>query len=126
MEESVSQDVATRIRAGGSVTAEALSQAEQVRRRFSDDVDALLADTPLLALATLPELPPTLTEAKDPLSVVNLTRLVRPFNLSGHPALTLPAGTLDGRPVALQLVARKGTEGLLVQAAEWLTARHRR
>lgn len=126
MEESVSQDVATRIRAGGSVTAEALSQAEQMRRRFSDDVDALLADTPLLALATLPELPPTLEEAKDPLSVVNLTRLVRPFNLSGHPALTLPAGTLDGRPIALQLVARKGAEGLLVQAAEWLTARTRR
>ncbi|HFK4065535.1 amidase [Kluyvera ascorbata] len=123
---TVSADVATRIRAGANVSADALAEAEKVRQRFSDDVDALLAITPLVALATLPELPPTLDEAKDPLSVVNLTRLVRPFNLSGHPALTLPAGTLDGRPVALQLVARKGAEGLLVQAAEWLTARHRR
>jgi len=122
----VSADVATRIRAGETVSAQALDDAENVRQRFTAEVDALLENTPLLALATLPELPPTLVEAGDPLSVVNLTRLVRPFNLSGHPALTLPAGELHGRPIALQLVAHKGAEGLLVQAAEWLTARRRR
>ena len=123
---AVSADVATRIRAGETVSQQTLQDAEQVRQRFTADVDALLAKTPLLALATLPELPPTLAEAADPLSVVNLTRLVRPFNLSGHPALTIPAGELRGRPIAIQLVARKGAEGLLVQAAEWLTARRRR
>lgn len=123
---AVSADVATRIRAGETVSQQTLEEAEQVRQRFIDEVDALLTQTPLLALATLPELPPTLAEAADPLGVVNLTRLVRPFNLSGHPALTLPAGELRGRPIALQLVARKGAEGLLVQAAEWLTARRRR
>ncbi|MEZ2602936.1 amidase [Kluyvera intermedia] len=122
---AVSADVATRIRSGETVTAKALDDAEQVRQRFTADVDALLAKTPLLALATLPDLPPTLVEANDPLSVVNLTRLVRPFNLSGHPAITLPAGEHSGRPIALQLVARKGAEGLLVQAAEWLTTRRR-
>jgi amidase len=67
---------------------------------FSEHLDAVLEQTPLLALATLPELPPTLQEAQDPLTVVNLTRLVRPFNLSGHPAITLPVGEIDGRPVA--------------------------
>ena len=91
-----------------------------MRAQFTAQVNALLEDTPLLALATLPELPPTLEEAEDPLSVVNLTRLVRPFNLSGHPAISLPMGELQGRPVALQLVAGFGEEGLLVQAAEWL------
>ncbi|WP_333849204.1 amidase [Leclercia sp.] len=122
----VSADVATRIRAGESIDAEALNAAEAIRRQFTAQVDARLATTPLLALATLPELPPTLEEAQDPLSVVNLTRLVRPFNLSGHPALTLPAGTLHNRPVALQLIAAKGQEGLLIQAAEWLAERRRR
>jgi amidase len=125
-DDRVSADVATRIRAGAGIDARALEAAEAIRRTFTAQVDDQLAKTPLLALATLPELPPTLEEAKDPLSVVNLTRLVRPFNLSGHPALTLPAGTLDGRPVALQLVAGKGQEGLLVQAAEWLSERRRR
>ncbi len=123
---SVSADVAARIREGESIDADALHSAEAIRQRFTAQVDAQLAKTPLLALATLPELPPTLEEAKDPLSVVNLTRLVRPFNLSGHPALTLPMGELQGRPVALQLVAAKGQEGLLIQAAEWLAERRRR
>ena len=123
---SISADVAARIRAGESIDADALHTAEAIRQRFTAQVDAQLAKTPLLALATLPELPPTLEEAKDPLSVVNLTRLVRPFNLSGHPALTLPMGELQGRPVALQLVATKGQEGLLIQAAEWLAERRRR
>ncbi|MFG6091002.1 amidase [Enterobacter soli] len=122
---AVSPDVASRIRAGADVSREALEQAEKVRVAFSEHLDAVLEQTPLLALATLPELPPTLQEAQDPLTVVNLTRLVRPFNLSGHPAITLPVGEIDGRPVALQLVARKGHDGLLVQAAEWLTARRR-
>jgi amidase len=121
----VSADVATRIRAGAEVSTQALQDAERIRARFTAQVDALLTQTPLLALATLPELPPTLDEARDPLSVVNLTRLVRPFNLSGHPALTLPVGDIDGRPVSLQLIAAKGHDGLLVQAAEWLTQRRR-
>lgn len=119
----VSPDVASRIRAGADVSAAALDSAEQMRTRFTAQVDALLAKTPLLALATLPELPPTLEEAADPLSVVNLTRLVRPFNLSGHPAITLTVGELRGRPVSIQLVAAKGQDGLLVQAVGWLTGR---
>ncbi|MEG1209499.1 MAG: amidase [Leclercia sp.] len=123
--DAVSADVATRIRAGADIDADALSTAEHIRQTFTAQVDALLATTPLLALATLPELPPTLSEAQDPLTVVNLTRLVRPFNLSGHPALTLPVGKINGRPVALQLIAAKGQDGLLVQAAEWLSERRR-
>ncbi len=119
----VSPDVASRIRAGADVSANALDSAEQIRTQFTAQVDAMLAKNPLLALATLPELPPTLEEAADPLSVVNLTRLVRPFNLSGHPAITLTVGDLHGRPVSLQLVAAKGQDGLLVQAVEWLTGR---
>jgi amidase len=121
----VSTDVATRIRAGADVSTQALQDAERIRAQFTAQVDALLAHTPLLALATLPELPPTLDEARDSLSVVNHTRLVRPFNLSGHPALTLPVGEIDGRPVSLQLIAAKGHDGLLVQAAEWLMQRRR-
>lgn len=123
--DAVSADVAARIRAGESIDADALNTAENIRQIFTAEVDSQLATTPLLALATLPELPPTLAEAQDPLSVVNLTRLVRPFNLSGHPALSLPMGEINGRPVALQLVAAKGQDGLLVQAAEWLTGRRR-
>lgn len=41
-----------------------------------------------------------------------------PFNLSGNPAVTLPAGFhSDGLPVAIQLVARRGGDALLCKAA---------
>ncbi len=40
------------------------------------------------------------------------------FNLTGHPAVSLPAGrAADGRPVGLQLVAAPGREGLLLRLA---------
>ncbi|WP_129843127.1 amidase [Streptomyces sp. RFCAC02] len=46
------------------------------------------------------------------------TALTWAFNLSGHPAISLPAGfTGAGEPVGLQLVARHGDEALLLAAA---------
>ncbi|WP_405556079.1 amidase [Streptomyces canus] len=46
------------------------------------------------------------------------TALTWAFNLSGHPALSLPAGLgPDGCPVGLQLVARHGGEALLLEVA---------
>ncbi|MCQ0025473.1 amidase [Streptomyces somaliensis DSM 40738] len=44
------------------------------------------------------------------------------FNVSGHPALSLPAGTTPrGEPVGLQLVARPGEERLLLDLADRAT-----
>lgn len=43
-----------------------------------------------------------------------------PFNVSGHPAVVLPVGFLDGLPVALQLVGRIGSDAALLSLAEQL------
>ena len=46
------------------------------------------------------------------------TSLTWAFNLSGHPAITIPVGfTTDGLPVGLQLVAPHGEEAVLIRLA---------
>ena len=43
-----------------------------------------------------------------------------PFNVSGHPAVVLPAGFVNGLPVAIQLVGRHGADAELLSLAEQL------
>ena len=40
-----------------------------------------------------------------------------PFDVSGHPAMSLPCGMSDGLPVGLMLVGRKYGESTIYQAA---------
>jgi aspartyl-tRNA(Asn)/glutamyl-tRNA(Gln) amidotransferase subunit A len=46
-----------------------------------------------------------------------LLSLTCPWNLTGHPALTVPAGFVSGLPVGLQLVGMPGRESLLFELA---------
>ncbi|WP_419917262.1 amidase [Candidatus Poriferisodalis sp.] len=45
-----------------------------------------------------------------------------PFNVSGHPAVVLPAGFVEGLPAAIQLVGRRGSDHELLAVAEQLEA----
>ena len=70
-----------------------------------------------LALPTLPEPPLLLRDAADARRALASSSLVRPFNLSGHPALTLPLALSGGLPAGLQLVGRKGADAALCAVA---------
>ncbi|WP_075794978.1 amidase [Massilia putida] len=114
----VGADVAGRLRAAGTTTADARQQAERVRLAFVADVDRALEGVDALVLPTLPSLPPTLAEVAAGHSVIALSRLVRPFNLSGHPALSYPI-PVPAMPIkaGLQLVGRKGDDERLCALA---------
>ncbi|RKU04120.1 amidase [Burkholderia sp. Nafp2/4-1b] len=104
-------DLDARLRMAAKTTPDALAQAETVRARFTAQVDAALEQADVLVLPTLPALPITLAQARDGVSVIAMSSLIRPFNLSGHPALSLPL-PLAGTPLkaGLQIVGRKGAD----------------
>ena len=117
----VGADIAARLAAAGTTTAESLAHAEQVREQFTAEIDEALRHVDVLVLPTMPDFPLKLADAADTQAVLGMTRFVRPFNLSGHPALSIPLGSHEGLPVGLQLVGAKGAdEQVLAIAAYWL------
>lgn len=107
----IGADLDARLRAAAHTTAAQLDTAEQLRRQFTAAVDHALDNADVLILPTLPALPITLDEARGGKSVIAMSSLIRPFNLSGHPALSLPL-PVKGSPLkaGLQIVGRKGRD----------------
>lgn len=119
----VGQDVADRLRAASVTSAESVAEAELVRRAFTAEVDAALAITPILALPTMPDFPLLVADAADTRAALGMTSLVRAFNLSGHPALSIPLESASGLPVGLQLIAAHGADELLCAVGRELVRR---
>lgn len=119
----VGQDVADRLRAASLTSAESVTEAELVRRAFTAEVDAGLAITPILALPTMPDFPLLVADAADTRAALGMTSLVRAFNLSGHPALSIPLESASGLPVGLQLIAAHGADELLCAVGRELVRR---
>ena len=67
--------------------------------------------------------PPLLESAADTSKLVGMTSLVRPFNLSGHPAIAIPLPARSEFPVSLQLVAAKNHDELLCAVARQVARR---
>jgi amidase len=104
-------DLEARLRAASSTTPDQVSAAERVRRSFTEAVDRALDSVDVIVMPTLPALPITLDDARRGVSVIAMSSLIRPFNLSGHPALSLPL-PIDGSPLkaGLQIVGRHGAD----------------
>jgi amidase len=104
-------DVDARLRVAVQTTQAQLDAAERARRAFTAAVDRALENADVLVLPTLPTLPITIEAARNGTPVLTMSSLIRPFNLSGHPALSLPI-PIEGSPMkaGLQIVGRKGAD----------------
>ena len=118
--EKIGEDINLRLKTAGLTTLADIKSAEEVRKLFTEEIDQLLLNNDLLALPTLPEFPPKLIDVEDTSKLLNLTALIRPFNLSGHPALTIPLETHHHFPIGLQLIAKHGQDEKLCAIAEQL------
>src|SRR4051812_42010550 len=88
--------------------AMARNLAFEVRAQY----DAALADVDLLVMPTVPMVARPIPAPDDPLEVRiarGLEMIVNcaPFDVSGHPATSVPAGLSEGLPVGMMLVGRR-------------------
>ncbi|MGF6298710.1 amidase [Paraburkholderia sp. WC7.3d] len=117
-------DIEARLRAAAATSAADLDAAERVRRAFTDEVDRALDRVDVLVLPTMPSLPITLEAARAGTSVIGMSSLIRPFNLSGHPALSLPVPIEHSTLKAgLQIIGRKHDDEMVCALAAHIEAR---
>jgi aspartyl-tRNA(Asn)/glutamyl-tRNA(Gln) amidotransferase subunit A len=119
--------VRQRLEMGRYILAEDYVRALRGRDVLRQEVNAALAGCDALLLPTVP-VPATRLGATTMKvgtgeeSVRNVTlRLTQLFNITGHPAITIPCGqTLEGLPIGAQLVGQQGRTGVLLDIAEAL------
>ena len=114
-------DLAALIEQGRSLSGFELGDIYHDRLVFSGALQALFADVDLLLVPTVPVPIPSLgkmTEyGQDPEVLERILRFTAPFDFSGSPTITLPAGIdAAGLPLSCQLVGRHLAEDLLCRA----------
>jgi aspartyl-tRNA(Asn)/glutamyl-tRNA(Gln) amidotransferase subunit A len=128
VESNIEPGFAAGIRAGGAYTGQQLLAATVKRTEFFRKVQGWFERCDLVATPTMSRPPMSATHKVDePITVngkpagdlrVAWAPYLNVFNLTGHPALSVPAGfTRAGLPVGLQLVARWHGEADLFAAA---------
>jgi aspartyl-tRNA(Asn)/glutamyl-tRNA(Gln) amidotransferase subunit A len=93
-------------------------RAQQVRRLIAQDFAAAFADVDVIAGPTTPGVAFALgAKTDDPTAMYLEDIYTLAVNLAGLPALSHPAGFVDGLPVGLQLIGRSFDEARLLAVA---------
>jgi amidase len=98
------------------------AKAQNIRRRLRAACDAALTAHDLLLLPTVPmKATPIPAKGASPQEITRRswegTRNTCPYNVTGHPAISVPCGMEDGRPMGMMLVGRPYDEATIYRAA---------
>lgn len=110
----------------GKYGTEARAKIERRRVELNERMAQIFSPTEGVDFVITASNPDVAFEAEGPLPSVfggieagagNNGRLTFPANMHGNPAISIPAGTLDGLPIGLQVVGRHHSEPLLLDLA---------
>lgn len=93
------------------------TSARQTAIAFEQSVIALFDEVDALLTPTIPRYPPPLNTDLDE-SEHDRSINLKPFNITGTPAVTVPIDESSGLPVSLQVITPRGTDHLALQIAE--------
>ena len=98
------------------------AKAQNLRRSLRGAYDGVLATHDLLLMPTIPfratRLPPPDASREDYVArAFDMLGNTAPFDASGHPALSVPCGKIDGLPVGAMLIGRRFEEATLLRVA---------
>jgi len=118
-------DVRERLRLGAFVTGAEYLKGQRLRALFRDEVDQVFARLDVLLAPTTPTAATAVGQSEVRIGDgsfpvrPSLIRYTRPFNLTGHPAASVPCGfTTDGLPIGLQIVGRPFDEATVLRVAD--------
>ena len=98
------------------------AKAQNLARRLRAEYDRVFGAYDLLLMPTLPMKATPLPPANAPLELYcrrafEMLPNTAPFDVTGHPAMSIPCGMSDGLPVGLMLVGGKWQEAAIYRAA---------
>jgi amidase len=104
---------------GGAFYAKAANLVPTVTAAY----DAVLADHDLLVMPTLPMRATVIPAADAPVAELVARALemipnTAPFDVTGHPAMSVPCAMADGLPVGMMLVGRSGDERTILRTSD--------
>jgi aspartyl-tRNA(Asn)/glutamyl-tRNA(Gln) amidotransferase subunit A len=118
-------DVIERLRVGAFVSGADYLKGQRVRSLVRGEVEAGLARLDVLVAPATPIAATEVGQSDveidgERLGVrPSLIRFTRPFNLTGHPAASVPCGlTPDGLPIGLQIIGRPFDEATVLRVAD--------
>lgn len=115
--ENYGEDVWALLEAGRAIPSGQYDKAQADRIRLAAQFAAVWNDVDLLMMPTTPIVAFPIDTQED--MRPETTRLTRPFNLLGWPAMSLPCGfSPDGLPIGIQLVAAPNREDVLFRAGK--------
>ena len=99
------------------------ARAQNLARSLGDAYDAALLDVDVLLMPTVPmkatQIPPQDAGVVESMSrTLEMVPNTCPFDVTGHPALTVPCGHIDGLPLGMMIVGRPWDDATVLRVGD--------